>query len=194
MPTPTENVSSSPIISKKKLGVIALAHTALASIDFAFDNILYPAVLVWQGKMVGGVIMTLLSFLVCGSLVISYTRNKKDLLGVDVVEAVKERGEIWINRFYGTKGHWWLIVKGIAYIPSRIFLLVIWLLKKNDVTAFFALSIYQDAFKTTIFLRHGKTDALGARDWWIFAGSMIVSNAYWTLRWSLIIEIFKALF
>lgn len=177
-----------------RIGTIAISHAVLVTGDFFFDNLLYPAMLVWRGKLVGGVIMTLLSCLICFGLVIFYVRSKKDWLGVDVVEAVKERGEIWIKRFYSNKGHWWLLIKAIAYIPSRIFLMVMWLLKKNDLTAFVALSVYQDAFKTTIFLRHGRTDALVPRDWIVFVSSIIVSNAYWTLRWSVIIEVFKAVF
>ena len=177
-----------------RIGTIAFSHALLSVVDFLFDNLLYPAMLVWCGKLIGGVIMTSLSCLICFCLVTFYVWSKKDWLGVDVVEAVKERGEIWIKRFYSNKGHWWLLIKAIAYLPSRIFLLVMWLLKKNDIAAFMALSVYQDAFKTTIFLRHGRTDGLVSRDWIIFVASIIVSNVYWTLRWSVIIEIFKAIF
>jgi len=177
-----------------RIGTIAISHAVLATVDFFFDNLLYPAMLVWHGKLVGGVIMTLLSCVICFCLVTFYVWSKKDWLGIDVVEAVKERGEVWIKRFYSTKGHWCLLIKAIAYLPSRIFLLVMWLLKKNDIAAFLALSVYQDAFKTTIFLRHGRTDGLASRDWLIFVASIIVSNVYWTLRWSVIIEIVKTIF
>lgn len=176
---------------RSRIGMIALAHTVLGVLDFSFDNILYPAVLIWLGEVYGGIVMTVAAGLICFGLVIYYERSKKDWLGVDVVEGVKEHGGVWMERFYSKKGKMWFVVKAIAYLPSRIFLLVLWALKKNDVVAFFALSIYEDAFRTVVFLRHGRFNGLKARDWLIFSASLLVSNVYWVVRWTVLIELFK---
>ncbi len=61
-----------------------------------------------------------------------------------------------------------------------------WALKKGDIIAFFALSIFEDAFKTTAFLRHGEFNGLRKKDWIVFSLSLIVSNVYWTLSWSIL--------
>jgi len=39
-----------------------------------------------------------------------------------------------------------------------------------------------DPFVTTTYLRHGKFNSMSKRDWAIFMGSLIISNAYWTLE------------
>lgn len=138
--------------------------------------------------------MTLAAGIICFGLVVYYERSGTDWLGVNVLEDVKERGDIWIGRFYSQKGHWWLLVKIAAFVPLKGFLLVLWLLKKNDVVAFFTLSIYEDAFKTTVFLRHGRFDGLKTKDWMIFFASLAVSNLYWIVRWNILIELFRMVF
>jgi len=46
---------------------------------------------------------------------------------------------------------------------------------------FLFLTLRYDAFTTTAYLRCGKFNGMSKRDWSIFMGSLIISNAYWTL-------------
>jgi hypothetical protein len=55
------------------------------------------------------------------------------------------------------------------------------ILQKSDPFVFLFLSIKEDPFITTAYLRHGKFSGMSRRDWKIFMGSLLVGNAYWTL-------------
>lgn len=171
----------------KRISQIALGHSLLSVLDFSFDRILYPFVLVKSGTVNGWVILTIASGLIGFLLIIVYERMKIDWLGVNVLEEIKRRGNQWIEKVNNKVGLKWFVVKIVVYIPSKILLAVIWCLNKNDVIAFFVLSLYEDAFKTTAFLRHGKFDGLRAKDWFVFSASLVVSNIWWTLQWSILL-------
>jgi len=69
------------------------------------------------------------------------------------------------------------------------------IIRLGDVPAFIALSLFGDPFMTTLYLRKGTVmyNGLGRRDWLIFSASILLSNAYWTLRWTLIVEALRYL-
>ena len=162
------------------------AHGILSATDALFDHVLYPVVLAWLGNLAGGAVMTLASMLICAAILAFYEHGKIDWLGVDAVEAVKEHGEGWVRRL--DYSHW--TIRLVAWLPSRTFLIVLWAINKSDIWAFIALSLYEDAFKTTAFLRKGKFDRFGRKDALIFIASLVISNVYWTIRWSIILEVF----
>lgn len=175
---------------------ILTAHSILGVLNWLFDNPLYLYVIYRMGPVEGGMVLTMLSLVVSLALLIVYERVRVDWLGVNVLETVKERGERWIGVFYErppTEGLWkWIFVAVLragAFVPSRLFLAVIWALKKGDGFAFFALSLYTDPFITTAFLRHGRFDGFRRRDWFVFAGSVVVGNGYWILRSFTIVEL-----
>ena len=56
-----------------------------------------------------------------------------------------------------------------------------WMLNRGDVFAFVALSLRFDPFITTAYLRRGSYNGMSTRDWKIFLGSVVVSNAAWAL-------------
>jgi len=64
---------------------------------------------------------------------------------------------------------------------------MIWLLNKNDIFAFVTLSVWQDSFITTIFLRHGKFDKLDKRDYIVFVSSTILSCLVWGILMQVVI-------
>ena len=68
-----------------------------------------------------------------------------------------------------------------------------WVLKKSNPIVFLFLSIKYDPFITTAYLRHGANQFNGMkrRDWKIFIGSLLVSNAYWTLACYMGITLFE---
>ncbi len=180
---------------RARVGTVALTHTVLALIDWPFDNLLYPAVLVWQGPYLGTAIMMVLALVVNIILLLTYVRIGEDWLGVNGVEYLKEQGHLWVERLYARPHSiGGFVLKILAYIPSRIYMIALWALRKNDVTAFVALVIFEDAFRTVAFLRHGRVGPMIKKDWRIFWASVVAGNLYWAFRWSLIIEIVRATF
>lgn len=166
---------------------VVSAHVILGITDWVFDNPIYIAVIAMFGPLKGGLIMTVASMVYCVIAVVIYERKKIDWLGVNAVEAVKEHGAGWIKRLDSRS----VVIRIVAWVPSRLFLLVLWAIKKNDVLAFIALSIYEDPFKTLVFLRKGHFNGFGLKDLTVFIGSLLLSNGYWILRNTIIIGVGK---
>ena len=157
--------------------------------NFLFDFILWPILQALYGLI--GVIFLILMVLFLNFMVLLWYQKKKvDWFGVNVLEDVKAKGHIWVNKIGASSN----TVKKISlYIPAKILQLMIWLLNKNDIFAFVTLSIWQDSFITTIFLRHGKFTKLESRDYIIFISSTILSCLVWSVLMQAIITAIKVL-
>ena len=144
---------------KKRLGVLGIGLLANQAIVWGFDLVLYPAVIYKFGILRGGLIMTILSFLVCYGSILFYDWAKQDWLGIETLKGVRESNATT------------LIGKAVA-----------WLLKKGDIGAMLFCSIKFDPFITVAYMRHGayQYNGLSKRDWRIFIASLIIGNAYWT--------------
>jgi len=160
MATESDNDAALEKVSQYRGKVIEISVGLAASrlIVLLFDYFLYPLVVYHFGILRGGVIMTLFSLIFCITALKFYDWSKRDWLGI---EAIKE-----IKTYKGTKK--------IGRVTS-------WVLKKNDPIVFLFLSIKFDPFVTTAYMRHGKFNGMSKRAWTIFMGSLIISNAYWTL-------------
>lgn len=163
---------------KNRIGLIAVGHTAKQVEEYLFDWLLYGVVVYWYtsawgpfwGSVAAFLVMTPLSALFCWVYLLLYDWAKKDWFGF---EALKELRETETKGFFG-----------------RIFRVAI---RLGDIPVFILLSIHSDPFLTTVYFRkkgheHG---GLTARDWKIFWASAIASNAYWTLRWTVLFELVK---
>ena len=126
--------------------------------DSAFDYVLYPAVIYALGPLRGGFVMMALSVLVCLAYLQLYDRIKRDWLGIEFAKAFRSYG--------GTSR------------PRRVFA---WLLHKSDMLAFLLISLRFDPFITTAYMRRGGYGIMARRDWFIFWGSVLVSNIAWTV-------------
>ncbi len=87
-----------------------------------------------------------------------YDWSKRDWLGIETIKSIK-----------GYDGN-----KKIGRITA-------WMMRKSDPLVFLFLSIKFDPFITTAYLRKEKFSGMSRRDWKIFIGSLLISNAYWTL-------------
>ncbi len=174
-------------IQRKRIVQILGGHGLYAAVGWFFDNPLYIYVLAVYGPLTGGLIMTALSLVVCAAFMVVYNHTRIDWLGMDVIEKIKNDGHKWTERL-GSKS---AFIRIIAFVPVQIFHLIIWSLKKGDSVAFFALSIFEDPFITTVYLRHGSFERIRRKEWGIFLSSVVVSNGYWIVRNSVIIEIFR---
>lgn len=162
-------------------------HGLYAAMSWFFDNPLYIYVLAVYGTLTGGLVMTALSLVVCIVFMIVYNHTKIDWLGMNVVEKIKNEGHEWIKKYHSKS----LYFKVVAYLPVKVFQIVIWSLKKGDFVAFFVLSIFEDPFITTVYLRHGSFERIKRKEWGIFLSSVVVSNGYWIARNTVIIEVFR---
>jgi hypothetical protein len=139
-------------------------------LDNAFDYVLYPFAIFKLGPLVGGIVMAALSLLDCLLLRRLYDWLKRDWLGIELVKGL---------RLYSG--------------PSRWKRATAWLLGRGDAVAFVVLSLRFDPFITTAYLRHGAYNGLARRDWKIFLGSVVLSNAAWAFICFGGVEVFRRL-
>lgn len=152
--------ANQPIRWKERIGILAVGHTAKQLEEFFFDYTLYPAVIATMGMVWGGLIMTVLSGLVCYAYIRFYDWSKQDWLGLELLKEARDGEQMgsWLGRK----------VQAIA--------------QRGDVAAFFAFSVYADPFVTTTYLRKGAGayNGMTRRDWKIFFASVVVANLAWT--------------
>lgn len=136
------------------------------AINWPFDLILYPAMMVWLGHLWGGVVMTILSLFLNLLVIAGYDWAKTDWL---LIEALKKlRDDPPDDGWRGVVGR---------------------TLRKGDVPAFFILCA-DDPITATLYLRHGshQYNGLSRRDWRIFLAATMVANLYWIAGWAVVIE------
>jgi len=183
---------------KKKIALIATGQGVLSIINWLYDNPLYITVIAYFGPVVGGAIITAGSIVICLGLILFYNKKGVDWLGVGALDAVRE-----LSLHHAKKLLAWRADSIIGKMMFFIFYLPIWLLFAvahlvnhkvwGDATAFVLLSIFEDPFITTAYLRHGNYGPMKIRDWSIFFGSVILSNGYWIFRTTVVIEVAKAI-
>ena len=139
-----------------RLGELTVGFLTWSAQDYAFDFVLYPLAIWRFGLWRGGLLMSLLSLLACLLLLRLYNFLGRDWLGIEFIKNQKH--------YEG---------------PSKLRRCLAWLLKRGDGIAFIVLSLKNDAFITTAYLRHRAYARMDFRDWIIFMGSWLVSNAVW---------------
>lgn len=177
------------IAAFKKSGrtaTIAFGQSVSLVSDHLFDNLLYPAMILWLGPLLGGAVMTLASAFLCLWILKKfYIGTEADWFGIKLIKEVSELGPNKMKAVKERKG--WK--KYALWLPSKFALLVFWFVRKGDIPAFFALNIYLDPFYATAWLHKMNGEGkMTRRDWDIFLASVLVSNGYWTLRsWGLVL-------
>ena len=150
-----------------KIGAVSIGIPVYLTLGtWGFDYLLYPSVLVWLGPLWGGVVMTVLSAILCYLSFLFYDWSKQDWLGIEALKGLREgRGKSWFGKIFS------------------------WVFRKGDLAMLILLSIKVDPFVAVIYMRHGqgKYNGLSKRDWKIFIASFIISNLYWILSLSFLI-------
>ena len=157
--------------------------------NFAFDFLIWPLIqgfYGWWGILILIGVVLIMNF----SVLLWYQRKKVDWFGVNEVEDMKTKGHLWVHE---VSQHPNLIKRYSLYLPAKLLQLMIWLLNKNDIFAFVTLSVWQDSFITTIFLRHGRFDRLDRRDYVIFVASTIFSCLAWSVLMQFVILALRAI-
>lgn len=160
----------------RQIGTIAVGHTAKKIEEYLFDWLLYGTVVYYCTQRWGSVwgsvyafcIMAPLSAWLCEWYIKFYDWAGVDWLGF---EALKEIRDI-------EHGNWF------ARLTGKI-------MRFGSVPAFFALCVYGDPFMVTVYFRDRTRvyQGLSGRDYTLFLLAVVISNAYWTLRWTVLIEV-----
>ena len=145
---------------KKRLATLGVGYLGNKGQVIVFDYIMYPLVMWRLGLVWGAIVMSVLSFISCWGLIKLYDYLKVDWLGFELIKEKKENEKL-----------------------GRFHRVLRWTLRKSDWLALILLSIYQDAFLTVAYLRHGANsyNGLSRRDWLIFVISWVISNGLWIL-------------
>ena len=123
-----------------------------------FEFVLYPFVIYKLGLVYGGIVMSLLSFVVCLLTLWFYDWSRRDWLGIEAVKRLREyQGESRFKKWTAT------------------------ILRRGDWVALILLSLKFDPFIARIYLRQSSFDGMSKRDWKNFFLSWIIGNLYWAL-------------
>ncbi|MEI8339240.1 MAG: hypothetical protein WCF94_01090 [bacterium] len=177
------------LVSKniKRTAVVMSGWGLYEAYNFAFDYIIWPILQAFYGVW-GMIILIIMALTMNFFVLIWYHKKKVDWFGVNEIEDLKVKGHMWVHEVSNHKN---LIKRFSLYIPAKLLQLMIWLLNKNDIFAFVTLSVWQDSFITTIFLRHGSFEKLDKRDYTIFIASTIFSCLAWGVLMQIVITILR---
>lgn len=167
---------------KERIGIMAVGHTAKTVEVFLFDTLLYGSVVTYLTTMFGWMwgsftsfaVMAPLSALECFCTIRLYDWAKRDWFGFEATKKVRDE--------LSKDGRWMRLIQRIIQL--------------GDIPAFFAILFLHplgDPFMVTMYLRKGseRYNGLTGRDRDIFWATVIVSNGYWTLRWTAIVELVR---
>jgi hypothetical protein len=172
----------------KKILVIMTGWGIIEFFNFFYENPFWIWMQFKFGILWGSIYCSIGAIIVNVILVIWYQRTGVDWLGVDVFEEIKKDGDKWIERI-SKHNKWYIRIP--SYPFAKLFQLLLWLLKKDDIFTFIAFSIFTDSFVTTTFMRHGKFGKLTMKDWNTFIASVIISCVTWSLWCAFVLEIVK---
>jgi hypothetical protein len=144
--------------------------TTLTVTAVIVDDFLWPAVILWQGPIIGGITMFWVALLGNLILIWAYDKIKRDVLAFEALRELTEQDQTnWGKR---------LLVKFI---------------KAGKVPAFIAISFY-DPFLSVIYMRKGAGKyTMEKRDWGYFALAMTIACVGWTFWWQIVITLSKVL-
>jgi len=151
---------------------LAMGITLIRGLNYPFDYILYPIVMLWLGNLTGGLLMVALSLLLNTAIIGLYDWSKVDWLLLEKVKHLQHQdvGQGWLVR-------------------------ALRLVSRNKALTFFVLCL-DDPVTVTLYFREGsyRFNGLNSRDWRIFLAATVVSNMYWIAGWAGVIELGRWVF
>ena len=136
------------------------SYATVTTISIILDDILWPAMMLWQGSIAGGITMFWITLLDNLILIWAYDKIKKDVFAFEALRELTEQE----HKGLGKK-------------------LLVWFIKAGQVPAFIAISFW-DPFLSVIYMRKGAEKyKMEKRDWWYFGLAMVIACTGWTLCW-----------
>ncbi len=163
--------------------------------SWIYDNPLWMAAEIhWKENGVIG--MMIGAFIINTIMLFIFMNKKSDFILWNALDSLSER-ESEYHEAYAKwsyrKSPLKIYVVIATYIPVKLVIFILWCIKKSpklgDLAGFAILSIIEDPFITTMYLRHGYKNGLRKRDMAIYLGSSILSIGYWALRNTVIVEL-----
>jgi len=153
----------------KKFAERVAGWSTLTVLSAAIDDVLWPAVILWQGPIAGGITMFWIALLCNLILIWAYDKIKKDVLAFEALRELTEQEQ----QGFGKR----LLVRFI---------------NAGRVPAFIAISFY-DPFLSVIYMRRGVGKyTMENRDWGYFGLAMLIACVGWTFWWQGVIVIGKS--
>lgn len=186
--------ASIAVFFQKHRGIITGAGIYYGG-NWVFNNPLW-----WYVEYIWGVpgtISMVVFALAIDTTLLFYFRNKGAdfiLFGAldDLSKKASEFNEAY-NKWGQKKTPWKFYLLVASYVPAKLTIFMLWFLKKfprlGDGVVLIALSILDNAFTTTMYLRHGCGNGLRLRDYFVYFISSIISLGYWTIRNGVIVEL-----
>ena len=200
-----KNLATRIVAFFRKYWVIIVGKGIYAILSWIYDNPLWWFAELKWGK--GGVAVMVVAAIAINFCILLYYRRKKVAwLGWDEGFRVLKEKENWLEENFGLVSVFIsILISGVfleaesAWVVFPIFVISIALVKSillfvrvksfENVVAFFVLSIFEDSFITTAYLRRNRLNGIGLKDGIIFLASSIISTGYWAVRNGLVIEI-----
>ncbi len=163
-------IAANIISHRVRIGTIAVGIATNKTINWTFEFVLYPLVIARLGLIIGGSVMTILSFVLSYLMLLGYTWSKRDWLGIETLKNLREHSGA--NRWQ----------KYMAQVMRR-----------GNWLAFIFLSVFSEPVVTTLYMRRGahEYNKLDRSDWQIFVASTLISNFFWTLGVGFLIWLFR---
>jgi len=159
------------IIRRVKYAFLFAAGLVLRNaIDYPFDYVVYPIVLAWLGSVKGGIVLLILGVFINILIIRAYDWSKTDWFLIEKLKSLQEDSQ------------------------ETLFIRVLKFFRKSSILTFLILCI-DDPVTVTLYFRKGNHmyNGMTAYDWKIFLLANVVSNLYWIVGWSLVIEFVKFL-
>jgi hypothetical protein len=163
--------------------------------NWIFNNPLWMLVELRWGNP--GIIGMIIAALAIDTTLLIYFRNRRTdfIFWNKLDELSKKESEFHksYNEWGQKKTPWKFYLVVASYVPAKFTIFMLWFLKKfprlGDVVVLLVLSILDNAFTTTMYLRHGYRNGLRLRDYLVYFISSIISIGYWTARNGVIVEL-----
>lgn len=135
------------------------------AIDYPFDYVVYPIVLAWLGSVKGGIVLLILGVFINVLIIRAYDWSKTDWFLIEKLKSLQEDSQ------------------------QTIFIRLLKFFRRSPIFTFLVLCL-DDPVTVTLYFRKGNHmyNGMTAYDWKIFILANIISNLYWIVGWSLVIE------
>lgn len=143
-----------------RLGGWGLSAWLYNAFNRVYDYVVYPAVLVAWGVVLGGLIMGVTSFVLDLGTLLVYRKSQVDVFGLEALKALRDAPPRSLTE---------RLARGA--------------LQRSRWIVFVVLSLVSNPFVVTACLgdRSGASTRLRSRDWAVFAGSFLLGHAAWIL-------------
>jgi hypothetical protein len=162
---------------RKKIAEIGTGATLYGIFNWIFNYPLYMWVISDKclGIVVGGLVMTCLSFIQCAFLLVVFDKMKIDWVGVTYMKDIEKKND-----------------------KGRLERVLVWAIKKEHSTfvgnsikfiCFIVMSVLVDPFVVAVHYRKAHFKGVNRHDWQVLTAAVFFANIYWIIRQGILLMI-----